>query len=274
MFTAAVTSGLVLGGMYALIAMGLTLQYGVARIMNLAHGELMIAAAFAALWLFTSAACQSAARVAARRARGVCHLLGDLSPAADAPGAPRAEPRRARGRQHFGHLRHAVRDAGRDAGDLRRRLLQLQLPRLPRHHRRRHRRGQSPAGAGLRRGDRAWALSLSDAHAARHGGSRRRGRSGNRRRWWRSTSGDRGARLCARRCAGRGRRRAGLDVPHLQRQYRRRLHHEGADRRHHGRRRQPARLPRRRPDPWPCRNLRRHLCRSRPDAWRRPTPSS
>ncbi|MBI5318561.1 branched-chain amino acid ABC transporter permease [Bradyrhizobium sp.] len=56
MFVAAVTSGLVLGGMYALIAMGLTLQYGVARIMNLAHGELMIAAAFAALWLFSSAA--------------------------------------------------------------------------------------------------------------------------------------------------------------------------------------------------------------------------
>jgi len=56
MFAAAVTSGLVLGGMYALIAMGLTLQYGVARIMNLAHGELMIAAAFAAFWLFTSAA--------------------------------------------------------------------------------------------------------------------------------------------------------------------------------------------------------------------------
>lgn len=56
MFVAAVTSGLVLGGMYALIAMGLTLQYGVARIMNLAHGELMIAAAFAAFWLFTTAA--------------------------------------------------------------------------------------------------------------------------------------------------------------------------------------------------------------------------
>ena len=28
-------TGLVLGGMYALAAMGLTLQYGVARIMNL-----------------------------------------------------------------------------------------------------------------------------------------------------------------------------------------------------------------------------------------------
>ena len=34
--------------MYALIAMGLTLQYGVARIMNLSHGEILIAAAFGA----------------------------------------------------------------------------------------------------------------------------------------------------------------------------------------------------------------------------------
>ena len=42
-----------LGGMYALIAMGLTLQYGVARIMNLSYGEFLIAAAFAAHWLFT-----------------------------------------------------------------------------------------------------------------------------------------------------------------------------------------------------------------------------
>ncbi len=46
----AVLTGLVLGGMYALIAMGLTLQYGVARIMNLSHGESLIAAAFGALW--------------------------------------------------------------------------------------------------------------------------------------------------------------------------------------------------------------------------------
>jgi branched-chain amino acid transport system permease protein len=46
-------SGLVLGGMYALIAMGLTLQYGIARIMNLSYGESLIAAAFAALFLYT-----------------------------------------------------------------------------------------------------------------------------------------------------------------------------------------------------------------------------
>ena len=36
-------SGLILGGMYALIAMGLTLQYGVARILNLSYGESLIA---------------------------------------------------------------------------------------------------------------------------------------------------------------------------------------------------------------------------------------
>jgi branched-chain amino acid transport system permease protein len=46
-------AGAVLGGMYALIAMGLTLQYGVARIMNLSHGESLVAAAFGAHWGFT-----------------------------------------------------------------------------------------------------------------------------------------------------------------------------------------------------------------------------
>jgi branched-chain amino acid transport system permease protein len=49
----ALLTGLMLGGMYALIALGLTLQYGVARIMNLAYGEVLIAAAFAAHALFT-----------------------------------------------------------------------------------------------------------------------------------------------------------------------------------------------------------------------------
>ncbi|MBX3534586.1 MAG: branched-chain amino acid ABC transporter permease [Xanthobacteraceae bacterium] len=54
MFTEPLLSGITLGGIYALIAMGLTLQYGVARIMNLSYGESLVAAAFAALWLFTS----------------------------------------------------------------------------------------------------------------------------------------------------------------------------------------------------------------------------
>lgn len=52
--TNAVLTGLLLGGMYTLVALGLTLQYGVARIMNLSYGEFLVAAAFAAYGLFTA----------------------------------------------------------------------------------------------------------------------------------------------------------------------------------------------------------------------------
>ena len=48
-------SGLLLGGTYALMAMGLNMQYGVARIMNLANGEMLVLGGLAAFWLFTVA---------------------------------------------------------------------------------------------------------------------------------------------------------------------------------------------------------------------------
>ena len=48
-------SGLLLSGTYALIAMGLNLQYGVARILNLASGEMLVLGGLAAFWLFVSA---------------------------------------------------------------------------------------------------------------------------------------------------------------------------------------------------------------------------
>lgn len=47
-------TGFLLGATYALIAMGLTLQYGVARIMNLANGEMLVAGAFGAFWTYTA----------------------------------------------------------------------------------------------------------------------------------------------------------------------------------------------------------------------------
>jgi branched-chain amino acid transport system permease protein len=47
-------TGILLSGTYALIALGLTLQYGVARIMNLSNGETLVAACFVAFWLFTA----------------------------------------------------------------------------------------------------------------------------------------------------------------------------------------------------------------------------
>jgi len=48
-----ILGGVILGGLYALVAMGFDLQYGVARIVNLAYGEFLMSAAFAAFWMFT-----------------------------------------------------------------------------------------------------------------------------------------------------------------------------------------------------------------------------
>ena len=50
-----VIGGILLGGTYVLIAMGLQLQYGVARIMNLGNGEVLVAGSFCAFWLFAGA---------------------------------------------------------------------------------------------------------------------------------------------------------------------------------------------------------------------------
>jgi len=43
-------NGIILGGMYGLIALGLNLQYGVARILNLSYGEFFVSGAFTAFF--------------------------------------------------------------------------------------------------------------------------------------------------------------------------------------------------------------------------------
>ena len=48
-----VIAGLLMGGIYALIAMGLSLQYGVARVLNIAHGEFIMLGAFITWSLYT-----------------------------------------------------------------------------------------------------------------------------------------------------------------------------------------------------------------------------
>jgi branched-chain amino acid transport system permease protein len=50
-----VIGGLLMGGIYALIAVGFGLQYGVARVLNIAHGEFIMLGAFCTWTLFTSA---------------------------------------------------------------------------------------------------------------------------------------------------------------------------------------------------------------------------
>jgi branched-chain amino acid transport system permease protein len=50
-----VIGGLLMGGIYALLAVGFGLQYGVARVLNIAHGEFIMLGAFVAWTLFTMA---------------------------------------------------------------------------------------------------------------------------------------------------------------------------------------------------------------------------
>ena len=51
-----VVQGLLLGGLYALFATGLSLIFGVMRIVNLAHGDFSILAAFLAVMLINALA--------------------------------------------------------------------------------------------------------------------------------------------------------------------------------------------------------------------------
>src|ERR1044071_10515613 len=48
----AVLSGLMMGAIYALVALGLTLIYGVLHIINFAHGSLLMLAMYAVFWLW------------------------------------------------------------------------------------------------------------------------------------------------------------------------------------------------------------------------------
>lgn len=47
-----IISGLLLGGVYALFATGLNMIFGVLRVINLAHGELMMLGAYTTYWLY------------------------------------------------------------------------------------------------------------------------------------------------------------------------------------------------------------------------------
>jgi branched-chain amino acid transport system permease protein len=47
-----VVSGLLVGGLYALVALGLSLVFGVMRVINIAHGTILMLGAYVTFWLF------------------------------------------------------------------------------------------------------------------------------------------------------------------------------------------------------------------------------
>ena len=101
-------AGLVIGGIYALISIGLNLQYGVARVLNLAYGEFLMLAGYAAFWGFTLLGSAAAAHPAGRRTAAFAlswllfrYVLHPLL-------RPHARPGQARDRLHPLHLRPAV----------------------------------------------------------------------------------------------------------------------------------------------------------------------
>lgn len=53
MFAQLIISGLMIGGIYALLGISLNLTFGVLKIVNFAHGEFLMVSMYAVFWLFT-----------------------------------------------------------------------------------------------------------------------------------------------------------------------------------------------------------------------------
>ncbi|RLC93671.1 MAG: hypothetical protein DRI40_08500, partial [Chloroflexi bacterium] len=62
-FFGATLQGLLLGGIYALVALGVLVVYKSCKVFNMAHGEMMVLVAYAAWWLAVSQGLPLAAAV-------------------------------------------------------------------------------------------------------------------------------------------------------------------------------------------------------------------
>ena len=55
LYVQAIVNGLLLGGVYSLMALGLSLIFGVMRVINFAHGDMMVWGMYLTYWLFVRA---------------------------------------------------------------------------------------------------------------------------------------------------------------------------------------------------------------------------
>ena len=52
MFLSNLISGISLGSVYAIIALGYTMVYGIAKMLNFAHGDIIMVGAYICFWAF------------------------------------------------------------------------------------------------------------------------------------------------------------------------------------------------------------------------------
>ena len=124
-----IASGLITGGIYALVALGLNLQYGLMRILNIAHGEFLMLGAFltwvahTALGLLAAGDGAGVVRAADARSAWSIHRLCFRRLTAHL-----AQPRHLRGARPDGRLRPDVPGAELRLLGVGRRPARLRLP--------------------------------------------------------------------------------------------------------------------------------------------------
>ena len=106
-----IIQGVLTGLVYGLMALGLSVIFGVVRVVNFAHGEFAVVAMYAAYLLFATLGSRSA-DVAAFRSRGASSLIGFA--AAGGAGQPFRRPARARAIHPAGRPRHHHRQRAAD----------------------------------------------------------------------------------------------------------------------------------------------------------------
>jgi branched-subunit amino acid ABC-type transport system permease component len=72
-------SGLLVGGLYGLAAVGLSLVFGVTKILNVSHGELLMLGGYTAFWLFKLYGVDPLSRSWPMPSRGRARWTGMLS---------------------------------------------------------------------------------------------------------------------------------------------------------------------------------------------------
>ena len=133
-------NALTIGAMYALIALGYTMVYGIIELINFAHGDVFMVGSFVTLWLLTTFGVQGTINnpvqlvflliVMFAFAMIVMGLVGRSDRALRLPATPQCAPP---GAADHGHRRE-LHSPERDPGDLQQRRLQ-------------HPAGHRPAGA-------------------------------------------------------------------------------------------------------------------------------